>query len=148
MRTKFASIDPDPSLPIDRPKMQKDMMIGPGGVHFSVFLRHAERSAIPERVVGSNESHHPRQRRLDGKRDENSIRLPFRWLTELFGMDGILPQSIQIVPMFTDKLGTRIVWMNRFRRHICRPFRHEGRLFRLPIGGINRQTQTANSHYA
>ena len=133
VRADFLAIHPDGGFPVDCAKVEQDVFIGPAGIYSSVFNGDCERSSIPQFVVGAHEPHDTRQGRFHRKRDQDFARFPLGRQPGRFWLNGILPQSIQIQPVFADQLRPGIFGMNLFRRYIRRPLCHQRSGFCLPV---------------
>ena len=115
--TDGTTIDENLRLPIHRAKVQQQS--------FAVreFGRR-ERAAIPEALLIRQRLLHAGQRRLNRERHENFSRECFR-PGRRHRLNGVIPQPVQIDPIFPHHLRARIVGQRAARIHVRTPPRHD-----------------------
>jgi hypothetical protein len=65
MAAEFAAVQVHRGLPVHSAEPKQDAIASPA-------VRHRERAAVPESLLGIERLHHARERRLDGERDQDS----------------------------------------------------------------------------
>ena len=132
MPTKLFAIDPDGRLPIDRAKVQQDVLTAPTPCQF-------ESAVILQTLLFRHRLHHAREHGLDGKRHED-LPVPLCRRRRAFVRDGVVPKPVEILPCVTHQLGARIFRQSIRGRNILGPARHQRPGNGLPLAGENGET--------
>ena len=134
VRSDMLAVDVNVGFPVARFKVEDDVLVFPVG-------RNGDGTAVDEQIVFSDFTLDAGERRFDRVRHKD-LSVPF---LNVFASldDGVVPQTVEVHPVFTDELGTGILGVCVFGRDLFSPGGKDRIFLDLPLGGAAQDGRNA-----